>query len=419
MSILVVQIPPRPRGGRPGAADAGDRPSGEFSYVLSPDGLSVGAQGRASVTQLPRADTVVAVLPDGDVGWHRVTLPKAPPSKLRAALVGILEEALLDEADTTHLALAPAATAGQLTWVAAVDKPWLAAQLALLEKAQRGVDRVVPSSWPDEVATGHFCEAEGSDTASPENITLVWADGAGVACLGLQGSLARALVPATAGGTEPAVRWTATPAVAAPAERWLGAPVLVLPHEQRMLQATRSLWNLRQFDLAPRHRGMRALRDAMMRFLSPAYRPVRWGLIALVVANLVGVNLWAWHLRHAVTNKQHLMVQVLQTAYPQVKVVIDAPTQMQRETDTLRAAAGKAGDGDLESLLQAAASAWPPDRPPVESVRFVPGKLTLSAAGWTPEQVAQFRSQLQPAGWRVDTDGNQLVLSRGDAGSRT
>ncbi len=42
--------------------------------------------------------------------------------------------------------------------------------------------------------------------------------------------------------------------VAAQAERWLGAPVMVLPHEQRALQATRSLWNLRQMNLAARHR---------------------------------------------------------------------------------------------------------------------------------------------------------------------
>ena len=95
MSILVVLIPPRPRGG----ASA----SGEFSYVLSPDGLAIGAQGRCAPALLPRADSVVAVLPDCDVGWHRITLPKAPSARLRAALVGVLEEALLGFANSFGL----------------------------------------------------------------------------------------------------------------------------------------------------------------------------------------------------------------------------------------------------------------------------------------------------------------------------
>ena len=38
-----------------------------------------------------------------------------------------------------------------------------------------------------------------------------------------------------------------------------------MPLEQRLLQAARSLWNLRQFDLAPRTRGARALRDSIRR----------------------------------------------------------------------------------------------------------------------------------------------------------
>ena len=61
------------------------------------------------------------------------------------------------------------------------------------------------------------------------------------------------------------------------AEHWLGAPVNVMPIEQRLLQAGRSLWNLRQFDLARRTRGARALRDWMRQAMSPAWRPVRIG----------------------------------------------------------------------------------------------------------------------------------------------
>jgi general secretion pathway protein L len=385
--------------------------------VLSPDGLAVGSEGRAPATGLPRADSVVAVLPDASVGWHRITLPKAPASRLRAVLAGLLEEALLEDTESTHFALAPGATANQPAWVAAVNRPWLAEHLRVLEAAHRSVERVVPSSWPDEVPLGHFAELPGTAGAGTDRMTLVWSDAEGVACIALQGTLARAMLPQQ---TSKPARWTATPAVAAQAERWLGAAVMVLSEEQRALQSARTLWNLRQFDLAPRHRGTRALRDAWLRFLSPAWRPARWGIAAFVLLNVVGLNLYAWHQRSAMSDKQKAMTAVLQGSYPNVRSVLDAPSQMQRETEILRARAGKPGDSDLEVLLQAAASAWPPGQAPVETLRFEPGRLVLAAGGWSPQQVEQFRTQLRGAGWAVEFNAGQLTVSRAAAvGGRT
>jgi len=416
MSILVVLIPPRPRLASAGGEAEGSRFSGEYAYVLSPDGLNPGSEGRAAPEALPQADTTVAVLSDCDVGWHRITLPKAPAARLRAALVGLLEEALLEDPDVTHLALAPGAPAGQAVWVAAVNKPWLQEHLRTLEAANRSVERVVPVSWPDEVPLGHFREAPGAAGGTTEQMMLVWSDANGVACIQLQGTLARAMLPQQ---TAQPARWTATPAVAAPAERWFGAAVMVLSEEQRALAATRTLWNLRQFDLAPRHRGTRALRDAWLRFLSPGWRPVRWGLASLLVLNILGLNLWAWQQNRAITQKQQAMVEVLRSTYPNVRAVIDAPLQMQRETEGLRAIAGRPGDTDFEVLLQATASAWPMGQPPVETLRFEPGQLTLSATGWPPEQVEQFRSQLRPAGWQVDFEGGRVTVRRAAVGGRS
>ncbi|MFO1330215.1 MAG: type II secretion system protein GspL [Rubrivivax sp.] len=121
MSLLAIQLPARPR---PPSAPAGaDTPPAEFDYVLSPDRRTVGATGRATPARLPKADIVVAVMADTDVSWHRVTVPKAPRARLRAALGALLEETLLDDDETTHLALAPKAAAGQNVWVAAVRRP--------------------------------------------------------------------------------------------------------------------------------------------------------------------------------------------------------------------------------------------------------------------------------------------------------
>ena len=422
MSILVVQIPERQRLSARGGPEAAPVASGlgtEYAYVTSPDGLMLSSQGEASAALLPKAGTVVAMLADTDVSWHRITLPKAPAGRLRAALTGVLEEALLEDAESVHLAVAPGATAGQPTWVAAVDRHWLRAELSALEKADVFVDRIVPSSWPDDPPSGHFAETRTEVLGPGQGVMLHWAHAEGVASIRLQGGLSRALIPRPA---PPGTRWSATPGAAASAEQWLGMPVNVMARPERALQAARSLWNLRQFELAQRTRGARALRDSLRRFASPQWRPVRWGLAALLVAQVAGLNLWAWHQRSTLEARRVALQNVVRTTFPRagsLDIQRDAAAVMLREVQTLRTVAGKAGDTDFEPMLMAAASAWPADRPPVDTLRYEPGRLTLAAAGWSEQQLAQFRGLLQPGGWQVESNGTQITLTRARPGARS
>jgi general secretion pathway protein L len=192
-----------------------------------------------------------------------------------------------------------------------------------------------------------------------------------------------------------------------------------MPTEQRLLQAGRSLWNLRQFDLARRTRGARAVGDWIRQAMSPAWRPVRIGAAALVLAQIVGLNVWAWHQKSAVESRRAEIQALVKKTFPRVAdgdVQRDPAAVMQRETQALRTLAGKSGDADLEPMLQAAAAAWPGERPPVETVRFEAGKLTLAANGWSDAQIEQFRTVLRPAGVRVESSEGRLVLTRARAG---
>ncbi|HJV63134.1 MAG TPA: type II secretion system protein GspL [Albitalea sp.] len=413
MSILVVQISPRPRLRASTSADgarAGAHTTDEYVYALSPDGLALDSQGQCAASLLPKADTVVAVLADADVSWHRITLPKAPAARLRSALVGVLEELVLEDVELTHFAIAPQASAGEPTWIAAIDKVWLRAELAALEQAHVFVDRIVPSAWPDDPPCGHFAETDSHHNGGAEGIALTWSHADGVACLRLHGGLARAVVPVPAPhGT----RWSATPGAAAAAEQWLGTTVNVMPPAQRLLQAARTLWNLRQFDLARRNRGTRALRDAWKQFRRPAWKPVRYGLVALVVAQIVGLNLWAWRQHAMVAARQEAAFALVKSTFPRVNdndIRRSAMLVMQRETDALRQQAGKPGDTDFEPMLQAAAVAWPAETPPAENIRYEPGRLTLTAAGWQEPQFQQFKSRLRPAGWLAERGNEGRVL---------
>lgn len=405
MAVLVIQIPPRPRlASRVAGEPAAVRVAAEFDYLLSSDGRSVQSVGRAAPAALPKADRVVAVLADTDISWHRISLPRAPAARLRAALVGMLEDDLLDDEAALHIALPPGAAADERAWIAVLHKPWLAATLAALEAAGLLVERVLPASAPGTAAGGHFF-TDGPVDAAPT--LALHTDGARV--LRTSGTLARSLLPPDLSSG----RWTATPAAAAAAERWLGSPVRVLGEPERALEVLRSDWNLRQFDLAPRHRGTLALRDALRRFLSREWRPVRWGLAALVAVQLLGLNLWAWRQEQAIAGKRAAMTALLRQAHPGVRAIIDPAAQMQRETELLRTAAGKPGDGDLEVLLGAAAAAWPDGQGPVQTLRFESGRLILAAPGWGEPQLAQFRERLRPSGYTVELAEGRVTLGRG------
>ena len=82
---------------------------------------------------------------------------------------------------------------------------------------------------------------------------------------------------------------------------------------------------------------------------------MRWGAAALALVQVLGLNTWAFQQQRAVESKRAAMTELLRSAHPGVRAVLDPAAQMRRETERLRTAAGRAGDSDLEVLLGAAA----------------------------------------------------------------
>lgn len=432
MSLLVVHLPPHPRWHPTRAETATAEASAsvaEVEFVYSDDGRSVLEQGRAAPMLLPglrRGTTqVVAVLSECALAWHRITLPKAPAARLRQALIGLIEERLLDDPQALHFALAPGLRPGDTGWIVATDRPWLAAQLEALADAGVAVDRIVPVSAPGSPATVHFetrdesadgyaasgFDAGGMGPAEDPPLSLTWSHADGVLQWPLTGTTAQSVRPER---FEDAV-YTATPAASHAAERWIGRPVAMRSTAERWLLASQGDWNLRQFEFAPRHRLGTVLRHAWQAWNGPTWRPVRWGLALLVLVQVVGLNVQAWQARHHLTALRAQMDSVLRSAHPQVRAILDAPVQMTRETDALRAAAGEIGDRDLERLLQTAATAWP-DGVVVDTLRYEPGHLTLEAAGLGPAQATALQRQLQEAGWRSEAQPGSLALWPADGG---
>jgi general secretion pathway protein L len=413
MSLLVLLLPAKPR--QHPSRDNAPSPAAsvaEIDFALANDRRGLREAGRAAPALVPgrSATEIVAVLPDQAVSWHRITVPKAPAGRLRGALVGVMEEALLDEPDQVHFALEPGAEAGQEAWVAATDKAWLAGQLAALEGAGLMIDKVVPLSWPGAHMLVHLETAEESADIGPADgdagAQLIWAHQDGVMKMPVTEDGQAAL---TIDQLPEDTRVHATPAAAVLAERWARRPVTIVRAAERWLWSARGPWNLRQFDLAPSRRGLAQLRSAWSAVRSPAWRPVRWGLVGLLLVQLIGLNVAAWRQRSELAQVRADMTQILRSTHPQVSAILDAPLQMQRETDTLRAQAGQPGEGDLEPLLASIASAWPGGQP-VQGLRFEPGQVTVSTNGLPPVELERVEQALRSAGLQIELIDGRLSV---------
>lgn len=407
MSLLIIALPPGPAGA-----------TGSYAWVTSVDGHTPGAHGDAAAALLPAAGRgveVVACVPATHLSWHQVTLPRGvgPRSpRLRAALVGLLEERLLDDPERLHFALQPGAPVDGKSWVAVCQRDWLDAHLRVLAGAGRSVARLVPELAPGDgapqlVVTGEPGRARllASGAGVPGGVQALPLDAGALALL-------RGVLDARASD---AATLEAEPAVATLAEQMLGqAPALLAPAE-RLLRSSSSAWNLAQGELARTGAAWAARRaGASWRdFLhAPRWRPARWGLALLLLAQLLGLNLWAWRTQDALQAQRTEISAMLTQAFPQVRVVVDPPVQMAREVAALRQGAGALSPRDLEPMLAAYARVARPGPQP-GALEFSSGELRLKGLEWPMDALAQAQATLRPLGYRLQAEGDAIVLREG------
>lgn len=332
-----------------------DSPLGstEFAYAVTTDSRHLARTGQAAAALLPGASgpggELVAVVPAAALSWHRFDWPRgvaANSPRLRAAIEGLLEEQLLDDTSALHFALEPGARQGTTAWVAVCDLAWLRGHLQALEAAGRLPHRIVPEATPE--APSALLAIGNAD-----HPWLVLRGPSGVQRLPLEPGALELLHD-----LQPDTLVLAEPAVSAQAEALLQRPVVLQQAGQRWLQAAQSSWDLAQFALARsgRARWLARWTSGLGQLLTaPAWRPARWAALALLGIQLVGLNAWAWKERQALQSQREAVQGILTSTFPQVKVVIDAPVQMERELTALRQATGAPSASDFESLLGALA----------------------------------------------------------------
>ena len=403
MNTLVVYLPP-------GAA--GD--TLVYDYALTTGGHILSDHACVAPALLPataRGGEVVAVVPVTLLSWHRLKLPKgigAGSARLRPVLEGLLEDRLLDEATHLHFAVEPAHSAdGEPVWVAACDKSWLRGHLQALEMAERRVSRVVPEFAPE---IGDLRLHVTSDAGLP-HLIMTGGQATGVVRLPLTHA-SLALIQSKLDDEE--IPIFCEPEVAELAERLLQRKVDLITRSQRWLESARSPWDLAQFEMASssRLRTLKRLTKFIRELLqAPAGRPARWGITMLLVIHLAGLNIWSWQVQNTLQAQRKALATTLTQTFPQVRLVVDAPLQMERELAVLRQASGTATGRDLEPLLAALGSVTSATLS-LGAIEFMAGEARLKGFQLGAPEASRMSEQLQRLGYAARQDGDTFLIQQ-------
>lgn len=398
MSTLIVDLSQAWRHARTG-----------LDFVLSQDGASLSRQGHAAPALLPAATELIAVVPPQALSWHVLRLPeglklsaRSEPHKLRAALVGLMEEQLLAEPDTLHLAVFEHAQPQHL-WVAVCDAAALRTALNVLEDAGRVVHRVVPAYSPIGSPQAPRLHVVGEDAAQ-----WVLSHSEGVLCLrGSDEAWRWVLNLPIVGASSTPLEIHAEPAAVRQAERKAGRAVTLQTPAQHLLRLMASPFNLAQHTFAQsrRLRGQKLVAQGLHNlWQARAWRPARVGLALLILVNLVGIKLLAWQEQSNLQAKRAQAAQVLQATFPEVTLVVDAPLQMARAMAQLQ----RGSAVDLSLALQTLAQTLPQAK--VSGLVLSATDVRLQGLALDATQTSQLQAAFKAAGLAAQAMGQDWVL---------
>jgi general secretion pathway protein L len=106
--------------------------------------------------------------------------------------------------------------------------------------------------------------------------------------------------------------------------------------------------------------------------------------------------------------------RTLAETFPNVRVIVDAPVQMEREVAALRQRTGTASPRDLDAMLAALAAAVPPGRTP-SALEFNGSELRATGLALGSDELRAVATRLKPLGYAGSGDATNLVITVEDA----
>ena len=397
MSTLIVLLPPRDP-----AVPSQEWQLPELPFLLLDKSGRTQRAGRSTLALLPRASSTVLMVAARDLLMMPATLPPLKGPRLRQALPNIIEDQLIQDPQTCHIALDPQPLGNARHLLAVVDRGWFRFICEGFAAAGHRSVRAVPVTRclppppvsaaaaaaaalaEAEVASGELKPAAAAKLAAglpivplpvvavvlgavvstaPALLLEVAAESSSTRvelaiARGMQGE--GLAVPVTAvnatlealSGAAPVSLYLLTevpgnePGMGSGAQAKLAAQVTgtrPLPFEQLARRALECRFDLCQFEFATQP--WRLDRATLRRLRLPALLAVGALVVAVIGANVQWIMLARQ--RDAINTQ---MTELLLNTFPKTTVVLDAPDQMSRQMQQLRVAAGELSPDDFLSL---------------------------------------------------------------------
>jgi general secretion pathway protein L len=396
LSTLIVLLPPRDP-----AVPSQEWQLPDLPFLLLDKSGRTQRAGRSALALLPRASSTVLMVAARDLLMMAATLPPLKGPRLRQALPNVVEDQLIQDPQTCHIALDPQPLGGGRHLLAIIDRGWFRFICEAFAAAGHRSVRAVPvtrclpvapvvSAAPVEAETETVAAAvvrPGAGARSAAAVATAPPTPVVAAVLGHVVSTAPALllevathpsagrvelaiarglqgegmaVPVTAvnatldalAGAAPVTLYRLTdvpgsePGMGSGAQGGLAEQVSgaqPLPFERLARRALECRFDLCQFEFATQP--WRLDRASLRRLRLPILLAVGAIVVAIVGANVQWLMMS--HQRDAI-NAQ--MTELLLNTFPKTTVVLDAPDQMSRQMQQLRVAAGELSPDDFLSL---------------------------------------------------------------------
>ncbi|OXC76146.1 General secretion pathway protein L [Caballeronia sordidicola] len=338
--------------------------------------------GRAALSLLPRASATVLIVAARDLLLTAAQMPPLKGPRLRQALPNVVEDQLIQDPQTCHIAVDPVALASGRRVLAVIDRGWFRFVLEAFANAGHRNVKAVPAmrclplhesvaDTPNPFVAGILGDVLatapillGGDTLRPPESATARVEIA--IARGEHAALGEGLaIPADAvtstlnalAGAQPMTLYTlrdvpgAEPRLASARPAIPGAEPLTF--ETLARNALANHFDLCQFEFAAQP--WRLDRATMRRLKLPVAL-----LAGALVVSMIGINIQWMQLARQRDAINAQMTETLLNTFPKTTVVLDAPDQMSRQLDRLRLVSGQLSPSDFLSLADALARALGP-----------------------------------------------------------
>lgn len=378
-------------------------------------GASIDGTLTAAVTRIGHDTPVTVVAPLSRCIIMAADLPLLASTRLQQALVGALGDRL-SGGGAQHFAAAPAGD-GRIREVAICDAAWLRQCLTALATAGLHVARVVPEAVLLPKGAAWWGQLESDQ---PPAWLVRTANGEAVR---VAPPLLDAILPLADNGAQKNWQWFADVTCAGPPGRD-GVATTTLSAAALLRRGVRERWggwDLQQFEFAPPDGAARILQWGANVLRQRNGRFALGALLALLVINLLGLNLYAMKQRREIGERHAEMERIVAQALPGAPRVLEPALQMEAAWQRARGGADASAAGTLLGLFAQSGGAQAVSALDVSERTLRAGYADAAALerGLMACQDAAVRETLRRAGVRCTRDGDRLLLdlAGGEAGA--